>query len=259
MPPRSPASSVRTAAAAASRGVRTEDAAKHPPELQQQQEFAKPPGTPGDDSCRRAMTAPPAAAAAGVGVGEGGGAFPLLFKRASLSDGRVDSTEDDAASETSTSSSDGSSSGGAIMALGAREEADSRDELIGILVPALGRAADGPGALGAAHAPSSPLMLPGALGVNVNTGTRGTVRGNISASSSSASSASSAGGRRIGHFRALSSTCLEGLEPAKNHHRRERSGSLLGEREIRFGMPPHIPITETIRTCTCIFFYFALL
>lgn len=211
---------------------------------QQERGFATPPmpNTPGTDAsgCRRAMTAPFAAGGGGGGgAGDGGGGFPLHFKRASLSDGvdnnaEEDEQEEDAASENSMSSSDGSSSGGAIMALGAREEADSRDELIGILVPSLGRAADGPGALAAAHASSSPLPLPGALRVNVNTNALAQVRGNISATSSTSgsSSSSSDGGRRIGHFRALSSTCLEGLEPAKNHHRRERSGSLLGERGL---------------------------
>ncbi len=242
MPPRSPASSVRRAAAAASRGVGAEDAERHPPEQQEERRFATPPtpSTPGaaTPGCRRAMTAPFAAAGGDVGgAGEGGGAFSLPFRRAALSVG-VDNAEEededeDAASENSTSSSDGSSSGGAIMALGAREEADSRDELIGILVPSPGRAADGQGALAAAHASGSPLVLPAALGVNVNTDALGLaqVRDNISASSSSSGSSGSSagGGRRIGHFRALSSTCLEGLEPARNHHRRERSGSLLGE------------------------------
>lgn len=174
------------------------------------------------------MSTAPAADPADQGGGggaDGGGAasFPALFPT-------PESPASESGSDTSESSSTSSSSG-AILALGDREEADSRDELIGIFVPALDP--DPEGERGGGACPPPFFLGEGDRKVNDN-GELEEVRPDMSASSSTSCSAMSASNnsnsaRRMVHHRALSSTCLEGLEPANYHLRRERSGSLLGE------------------------------
>lgn len=219
MPPRSPASSVRRGAGRGHNRTRNAEGRHH--QHQHGYGFAAPPPVPttaGVSPSFRAMATPAAEPVdQGGGGGESGGAcFPALFH----SPAPESPASSEAGSDDSSESSSTSSSSGAILALGEREEADSRDELIGIFVPALDPAEGG---RGGRH--PSPLLPDGDRKVNADN--------DMSASSSSSGSMSprNANSARIMfHHRALSSTCLEGLEPANHHHRRERSGSLLGER-----------------------------
>lgn len=233
MPPRSPASSVRRGGAPSSHSSGSSRARNAEGRQQHQHPAAAAPHAAapsvGAAPSFRALTTPEYELAdqggGGGGRGDGGGSsFPSLFSAS-------ESPASEAESDTSESSSTSSSSG-AILALGEREEADSRDELIGIFVPALDSSGGGPGA---AH--PSPSLLAGDRKVNENgeevlRADRRSRSASSSSSSSGCNSMSAANSaRRMGHHRALSSTCLEGMEPASHHHRRERSGSLLGERE----------------------------
>ncbi|CAN0281825.1 unnamed protein product [Ectocarpus sp. 12 AP-2014] len=133
----------------------------------------------------------------------------------------------DSSSETSGSSA---VSDQAMMELSAHDEGDGEEDDVvpmRIFIPALDRGATGRRGLGPSFADDAEM---GQRAWYQSETPCSREKAN-SSSSSSSSSGGSAGGssctRRIGHFRALSSQCLEGLDWGDTgaHHRRERSES----------------------------------
>lgn len=155
----------------------------------------------------------------------------------------------DSSSETSGSSA---VSDQAMMELSAHDEGDGEEDDVvpmGIFIPALDRASTSRRGLGSSFADDAGMWYKSETPCS---------REKANSSSSCSSGTSSAGGssctRRIGHFRALSSQCLEGLDwgDTGKHHRRERSES---EPRVSQGVCVRMPLNaQQTRLVTYVLF-----